>query len=150
MDAVSSLWKEIDNFVKKNKLKGLYIGVLDPSVEYSAKLEKAGFKHQDILYSSQWNASDWGTSTYDKTAQKKGMLCLREKMHSGDVPKHRLRSGDVRYMGGVYHKGIIVFVSGGPQKKDHELALKIAKKIEELAAAAYEEWLSKNEGVACV
>lgn len=131
--AINDFFDEMAQFTIDNEKKGFNVTVLDP-----------GEPHFSVLTERSCNEDEWDGSDYRGIAVGKTALCFREKMNSGDVPRHMLRTGDVKWRGGVYYNGIVVAVSGFAAADDEEFSLKIAKRCEELANEAYNTWHEAN------
>jgi len=144
--AIAEIFDEMSEFTLRYQKKGFHVVVLDPAVPYqpihyqSTTIVPPNY----ILSERSCNEDKWAGSDYKAVARGKAQLCLREKMNSGAVPRHMLRSGDVKWRGGVYYNGIVVAVSGFDSADDEAFSLKIAHRCEQLAEEEYYSWHDAN------
>lgn len=138
-------------FMEAQGKKGFHIVILDPEASYAEhSTELCEISPGHILFEKSFNEENWAGSDYRKIAHAKVLLCQRERMNSGDVPRHCLRSCDVIYAGGVYYEGLSVAISGFDSIDDESWSLMIAKRCEMMAFEKFEEWNDKHKRQAFV
>ena len=151
--AIGKYFEEMFQHVLKTGKKGFHAIVLDTCIRTVGSFPEFGEFGQEAasryafdhsLAEESCNEDEWDGSDYKKIARGKALLSFREKTNSGDVPRHMLRSGDVKWRGGVYYNGIVVAVSGFTSADDEAFSLKIAQECERLATEAYDEWHQAN------
>lgn len=146
--AAVKMWKgRLEEHMKKIGKTDYHVVILDPAAEYQYRphrdkdqiVRDLGGK-DSILYEISYDTANWDTTECQQIGRGKAFLCHREKMNSGDVPRHMLRHGDVKYRGGVYYHGIIVAISGFSSEDDEKFSKEIAHECIRLAEIEFQRW----------
>jgi hypothetical protein len=141
---------EWERMLEKHNKNGFYIIVLSPIIIPNPFPYGRDFSPGEILHEFAFNEHKWGNSDYRNIARGKALLCRREKMDSGVVPKYKLVPGDCIYPGGVYRNGLIAATSGLPSARDVEISTQILNDCEAVSKENFEFWRDARPGEAFV
>lgn len=138
--AVTYFRQRLEDFIKERGKLGIHITILDPDPGRT----EATLYEESIFYDS-WKDE----KSYPTLAGRKALLSAREQMHSGDVPRSRLRKGDAIHQGGVYYKGFAIGISGLSSQEDQDWAMQIAEQCETIADRNFKTWKDANPEAIC-
>ncbi len=138
--AVKYFRKRLEDLIgADDELVGIHITILDPDPNRSAIL------YEESIFYDIWKDE----KPYSNIAERMAMLSEREQMHSGNVPRCRLREGDAIHQGGVYYKGFAIGISGLSSEDNQDWAMQIAEQCETIADRNFRTWKEANPEAIC-